>query len=155
MKVVVMPVPVPVVVVSPFEMGEWVACEMEDYTTFAKVEHVYADLEKQRVKIFGTWGNDSVINAGDSGWAYANQCRRATEEEKEREERRRVFAAKGRRNNEFHIGDFVNNDSLALMVLGQDLETKIVTVAVNNSDETFEIAAEELELVFAAEDMCG
>ncbi|MEC3355072.1 hypothetical protein P9051_30650, partial [Bacillus cereus] len=44
----------------------------------------------------------------------ADQCRTATEDEQYWEERRRVFAAKGRKNNEFHPGDFVSNDKRVL-----------------------------------------
>ncbi|MEB9459585.1 hypothetical protein P4I88_04355, partial [Bacillus cereus] len=92
---------------------------------------------------------------GDKGWQFADECRRATEDEQYWEERRRIFAARGRRNNEFHPGDFVSNDERVLTVQHQDPETGLVSVLVNNSDERFQIDPKELEIYFYAEDMAG
>ncbi|MFV1458276.1 hypothetical protein VJ282_37715, partial [Bacillus mycoides] len=75
--------------------------------------------------------------------------------EQYREERRRVFANKKRRNNEFHSGDFVSDDSRVLTVGHQDKDTGIVTVLVNNSNESYEVEPHDLEILFFAEDAAG
>ncbi|CAM4359510.1 hypothetical protein BAMA_16215 [Bacillus manliponensis] len=155
MNIFAMQIPVRGNVTIPFELGEWTACETKDYTMFAAVEKMYIDLEVGDIRIFGKWGHTNLMGEGEAGWVYAGQCRRATEREKELEERRRVFAKKGRKNNEFHPFDAANDGHYAMTVMYQDKETGIVTVAVNNTDKSFRIKAENLELVYAAEDMCG
>ncbi|QIW21213.1 hypothetical protein [Bacillus thuringiensis] len=155
MLVAVVEVQVPRFVKTPFELGEWVAYECEDYTAFAEVKFLDINPKDGRIKVYGVWGNGSVMNAGDKGYQFADQCRLATEQERYWEERRRVFAKKKRRNNEFHSGDFVSDDTRVLTVGHQDKDTGIVTVLVNNSDETYEIEPQELEILFFAEDMAG
>jgi len=155
MKIAVAIVKVPQFIKTPFEVGEWVVFEGEDYTTYAEVQGIDINPQNGRIKVLGTWGNELVINVGDKGWQFADQCRKATEDEQYREERRRVFAAKGRKNNEFHSCDFVSNDKAVLTVQHQDTETGLVTVLVNNSDESFPIDPKELEIIFFAEDMAG
>ncbi|GAB6742143.1 hypothetical protein bcgnr5412_54560 [Bacillus cereus] len=143
-------------IIAPFiEKGEWVAFEGKDYTMFAAVEDIAFIDQNGGIAFYGTWGNESVMSVGDKGWQFADQCRKATEDEQYWEERRRVFAAKNRRNNEFHPGDFVSNDKRVLTVLHQDPETGLVAVLVNNSDERFHIDPKELEIYFFAEDMAG
>lgn len=143
-------------IIAPFiEKGEWVASECGDYTMYAEVQDIAFIDQNGRIAVYGTWGSESVMNVGDKGWEYADQCRRATEDEQYWEERRRIFAARGRRNNEFHPGDFVSNDKRVLTVQHQDSETGLVAVLVNNSDERFQIDPKELEIYFFAEDMAG
>lgn len=154
MKIAVAIVKVPQFIKTPFEVGEWVAFECTDYTMFAEVQDMAINA-LGRIEVLGTWGNETIINAGDKGWQFADQCRKATEDEQYWEERRRVFAAKGRRNNEFHPGDFASDDKSVLTVQHQDPETGIVTVLVNNSDERYQIDPKELEIYFFAEDMAG
>lgn len=154
MKIAVAVVQVPQFIKTPFEVGEWVAFECTDYTMFAEVQDMAINA-LGRIEVFGTWGNEGVINTGDKGWQFADQCRKATEDEQYWEERRRIFAARGRRNNEFHPGDFVSNDKRVLTVQHQDPETRLVAVSVNNSDERFHIDPKELEIYFFAEDMAG
>lgn len=155
MKIVAVIVPVPQFIKTPFERGDWVAYECNDYTMFAEVKAMEVERKNGRIKILGVWGNHSVVNAGDRGWEYADQCRLATEDEQYWEERRRVFAKKKRRNNEFHSGDFVSDDSRVLTVGHQDKDTGIVTVLVNNSDESYEVEPHDLEILFFAEDAAG
>ncbi|MCZ6942600.1 hypothetical protein EJ131_19075 [Bacillus mycoides] len=155
MKIVAVIVPVPQFIKTPFEVGDWVAYECNDYTMFAEVKCMDVEQKTGRIKVLGMWGNHSVITAGDKGWQYADQCRIATEDEQYWEERRRVFAKKKRRNNEFHSGDFASDDSRVLTVGHQDKDTGIVTVLVNNSDETYEVEPRDLEVLFFAEDAAG
>ncbi|MEC5241167.1 hypothetical protein P9C03_28130 [Bacillus mycoides] len=155
MKIVAVIVPVPQFIKTPFEVGDWVAYECNDYTMFTAVKCMDVEQKTGRIKVLGIWGNHSVITAGDKGWQYADQCRLATEDEQCREERRRVFAKKKRRNNEFHPGDFCNDGSRVLTVCHQDKNTGAVTVFVNNSNETYEVEPQDLELLFCAEDVAG
>ncbi|MES5957494.1 hypothetical protein QCI42_29810 [Bacillus fungorum] len=155
MKIVAVIVPVPEFIKTPFELGDWVAYECNDYTMFAEVKAMEVDRRNGRIKILGVWGNHSVANIGDKGWEYADHCRLATEEEQYWEERRRVFAKKKRRNNEFRSGDFVSDDSRVLTVGHQHKDTGVVTVLVNNSDESFEVEPQNLEILFFAEDAAG
>ncbi|HDX9512052.1 TPA: hypothetical protein ROY06_005425 [Bacillus cereus] len=155
MKMTVVNINVTKIIVPPFKVGEWVAFEGKDYTMFAEVQDIAFIDQHERIAVYGTWGNESVMSIGDKGWQFANQCRKATEDEQYWEERRRVFAAKNRRNNEFHPGDFVSNDKRVLTVLHQEPETGLVAVLVNNSDERFQIDPKELEIYFFAEDMAG
>ncbi|HDR7784930.1 hypothetical protein ABR776_27185 [Bacillus cereus] len=143
-------------IIAPFiKKGEWVAFEGKDYTMYAEVEDIAFVNTSGCIAVYGAWGNESVMNVGDKGWQFAEQCRKATEDEQYWEERRRVFAARGRKNNEFHPGDFASNDKAVLTVQHQDHETGIVTVLVNNSDESFQVDPKELEIYFFAEDMAG
>lgn len=155
MKIVAVIVPVPQFIKTPFELGNWVAYECNDYTMFAEVKAMKVDRNNGRIKVLGVWGNHSVANEGDKGWEYADQCRLATEDEQYWEERRRVFAKKKRRNNEFHSGDFCNDGSRVLTVCHQDKDTGAVTVFVNNSDEKYEAEPRDLEILFFAEDAAG
>ncbi|MEC3237029.1 hypothetical protein P9023_21750 [Bacillus cereus] len=155
MKIVAVIVPVPQFIKTPFELGDWVAYECNDYTMFAEVKAMEVERKNGRIKILGVWGNHSVSNVGDRGWQYADHCCLVTEDEQYWEERRRVFAKKKRRNNEFHSGDFVSDDSRVLTVGHQDKDTGIVTVLVNNSDESYEVEPHDLEILFFAEDAAG
>ncbi|AQY42345.1 hypothetical protein P4V72_18360 [Bacillus thuringiensis] len=155
MKIVAVIVPVPQFIKTPFELGDWVVFECKDYTMFAEVKAMEVDKKNGRIKILGVWGNCDIAGIGDKGWQYADQCRLATEREQYREERRRVFAKKKRRNNEFHSGDFCNDGSRVLTVCHQDKDTGIVTVFVNNSNEKYEAEPQDLELLFCAEDAAG
>ncbi|QWG81943.1 MULTISPECIES: hypothetical protein [Bacillus cereus group] len=155
MKIVAVIVPVPQFIKTPFVVGDWVAYECNDYTMFAEVKCMDVEQKTGRIKVLGMWGNHSVITTGDKGWQYADQCRLATEDEQNREERRRVFAKKKRRNNEFHPGDFANDGSRVLTVCHQDKNTGVVTVFVNNSNETYEVEPQDLEVLFFAEDAAG
>lgn len=155
MKNAVAIVKVPHFIKKQLEVGEWVAFEGEDYTTYAEVRVLNINPQNGRINVLGIWGNESVINVGDLGWQSADQCRKATEDEQYWEERRRVFAAKGRRNNEFHPFDFASNGEAVLTVLHQNPENGLVSVLVNNSDERFEADPKELEILFFAEDMAG
>lgn len=155
MKIVAVIVPVPQFIKTPFELGNWVAYECNDYTMFAEVKAMEVDRRNGRIKILGVWGNHSVANVGDKGWQYADHCRLATEDEQYWEERRRVFAKRKRRLNEFHSGDFVSDDSRVLTVGDQNKDTGVVTVLVNNSDEKFEAEPQDLEILFFAEDAAG
>ncbi|MEB8704677.1 hypothetical protein P4H21_28655, partial [Bacillus cereus] len=98
MKIVAVIVPVPQFIKAPFELGDWVVFECKDYTMFAEVKAMEVDKKNGRIKILGVWGNCDIAGIGDKGWQYADQCRLATEREQYREERRRVFANKKRRN---------------------------------------------------------
>ncbi|HDR6822018.1 TPA: hypothetical protein QCV77_005625 [Bacillus thuringiensis] len=155
MEIVAVIVPVPQFIKTPFELGNWVAYECNDYTMFAEVKAMEVDRKNGRIKILGVWGNYSVANVGDKGWQYADHCRLATEEEQYWEERRRVFARKNRRNNEFRSGDFVTDDHNALTVLHQDKDTGVVTVYIINSGKRLDIEPQELEVLFFAEDAAG
>ncbi|PGM92279.1 hypothetical protein [Bacillus cereus] len=155
MKIVAVIVPVPQFIKTPFELGDWVAFECNDYTMFAEVKAMEVDRNNGRIKILGLWGNHSVATVGEKGWEYADQSRIATEEEQYWEERRRVFAKKKRRNNEFHPGDFANDGSRVLTVGHQDKNTGVVTVLVNNSDEKYQVEPQDLELLFCTEDAAG
>ncbi|MDA1850272.1 hypothetical protein PDL09_24190 [Bacillus cereus] len=155
MKIVAVIVPVPEFIKTPFELGDWVAYECNDYTMFAEVKAMEVDRRNGCIKILGVWGNHSVANVGDKGWEYADHCRLATEDEQYLEERRRVFAKKKRRNNEFHTGDFANDGSRVLTVGHQDKDTGVVTVLVNNSDESYQVEPQDLEILFFAEDAAG
>ncbi|PGB56865.1 hypothetical protein [Bacillus anthracis] len=155
MKIVAVIVPVPEFIKTPFELGDWVAYECNDYTMFAAVKAMEVDRRNGRIKILGVWGNHSVANVGDRGWQYADHCRLATEDEQYWEERRRVFAKRKRRNNEFHSGDFVSDESRVLTVGHQHKDTGVVTVLVNNSDESYEVEPHDLEILFFAEDAAG
>lgn len=155
MKMTVVNIHVTEIIMPPFKAGEWVAFEGKDYTMFAEVEEVAINAWGGRIVVYGTWGNESVMSVGDKGWQFADQCRKATEDEQYWEERRRIFAVRNRRNNEFHPGDFVSNDKRVLTVLHQEPETGLVAVLVNNSDERFQIDPKELEIYFFAEDMAG
>ncbi|HHT7044727.1 TPA: hypothetical protein ACTZ2N_005186 [Bacillus cereus] len=155
MEIVAVIVPVPQFIKTPFELGNWVAYECNDYTMFAEVKAMEVDRKNGRIKILGVWGNCSVANVGDKGWQYADHCRLVTEEEQYWEERRRVFARKNRRNNEFRSGDFVTDDNNALTVLHQDKDTGVVTVYIINSGKRLDIEPQELEVLFFAEDAAG
>ncbi|MGR6004877.1 hypothetical protein ACT7C0_30100 [Bacillus cereus] len=155
MKMTVVNINVTKIIVPQFKVGEWVAFEGKDYTMFAEVQDIAFIDQYGRIAVYGTWGNESVMSIGDNGWQFAVQCRKATEDEQYWEERRRIFVARGRRNNEFHPGDFVSNDKRVLTVQHQDSETGLVAVLVNNSDERFQIDPKELEIYFFAEDMAG
>lgn len=155
MKMTVVNINVTEIIMPPFKAGEWVAFEGKDYTMFAEVQDIAFIDQHERIAVYGTWGNESVMSVGDKGWQFADQCRKATEDEQYWEERRRVFAAKGRKNNEFHPGDFVTDDTSVLTVQHQDPGTGLVTVLVNNSDERFQTDPKELEIYFFAEDMAG
>ncbi|MDO6632891.1 hypothetical protein [Bacillus thuringiensis] len=155
MKIVAVIVPVPKFIKTPFELGDWVVFECKDYTMFAEVKAMEVDTKNGRIKILGVWGNCDIAGIGDKGWQYADQCRLATEKEKYWEERRRVFAKKKRRKNEFHSGDFVSDDSRVLTVCHQDRDTGVVTVYVNNMNEKYEVSPQDLELIFCAEDAAG
>ncbi|MGI2748401.1 hypothetical protein ACRS52_06495 [Bacillus cytotoxicus] len=155
MKIALAAIPVPVFIKTPFELGDWVAFECEDYTTFARVKCLDIDSKTGRIKVYGVWGNTNVMNAGDKGWQYADQCRLATENEQYWEERRRVFASKNRRNNEFHSGDYVSDDVNASVVLHQDKETGKVSIMIINSGKRYEVDPDELEILFFNEDRAG
>ncbi|HDR7367934.1 hypothetical protein [Bacillus toyonensis] len=155
MLIAVVEVQVPCFVKKPFKLGEWVVYEGEDYAAFAKVEFLDINPKDGRIKVYGVWGNNSVINVGDKGYQFADQCRLATEQERYWEWRHRIFAAKKRRNNEFQSGDFVNDDTRILTVSHQDKDTRIVRVRVNNSNETYEVEPQDLEVLFFKEDAAG
>ncbi|MEW4070459.1 hypothetical protein [Bacillus sp. PPSBB_2] len=84
---------------------------------------------------------------------HANKCRCATVEEINAESVRRVFAQKGRKPNEYRSGDVVTDDvyaSRVLYVIGDR-----ATVEVMNLHQTYEVATENLEILFFTEDMAG
>lgn len=155
MKIVAVIVPVPQFIKTPFELGDWVVFECKDYTMFAEVKAMEVDKKNGRIKILGVWGNCDIAGIGDKGWQYADQCRLATEREQYWEERRRVFAKRKRRNNEFHTGDVANDGSRVLTVGHQDKDTGVVTVLVNNSDESYQVEPQDLEILFFGEDAAG
>ncbi|MCU5095020.1 hypothetical protein [Bacillus wiedmannii] len=155
MKMTVVNINVTEIIAPLFEIGKWVAFEGEDYTMYAEVEDIAFVNTSGSIALYGAWGNETVMNVGDKGWQFAEQCRKATEDEQYWEERRRVFAAKGRKNNEFHPFDFASNDEAVLTVQHQNPETGLVSVLINNSDESFEVDPKELEILFFAEDMAG
>jgi hypothetical protein len=155
MKIVAITVSVPQFIKTPFEVGDWVVYENNDCKMFAEVKCMDVEQKSGRIKILGIWGNRSVMTAGDKGWQYADHCRLATEDEQYWEERRRVFAKKGRKENEFHSGDFVTDDLNALTVLHQNQDTGLVSVFIINSGKRLDIEPRELEVLFFAEDAAG
>ncbi|PEW54109.1 hypothetical protein CN448_32750, partial [Bacillus cereus] len=70
-----------------------------------------------------------------------------------KESLRRVFAQKGRKPNEYRSGDVVTDDVYASRIL--HVIDDRATVQIMNSHQTYEVAVENLEILFFAEDMAG
>ncbi|PGC59238.1 hypothetical protein COM24_01630 [Bacillus toyonensis] len=133
-------------------IGQWVVCEMKDAMMIAQVRRVIKDTFHNKVELWGSWGCKGVIH-GEWGCNHADKCRYATVEEINEESLRQVFAKKGRKPNEYRSGDVVTDDVYASRVL-HVIEGK-ATVQVMNSHQTYEVATDNLEILFFAEDMAG
>ncbi|MDY7964963.1 hypothetical protein [Bacillus thuringiensis] len=132
--------------------GQWVVCESKDNKVITQVKRLIKDTFNNKVELWGTWGCEGAIH-GDGGYNHTDKCRYATVEEINAESVRRVFAQKGRKPNEYRSGDIVTDDvyaSRVLHVIGDR-----ATVGVINSHQTYEVATENLEILFFAEDMAG
>ncbi|MEC3293766.1 hypothetical protein P9006_03465, partial [Bacillus thuringiensis] len=84
---------------------------------------------------------------------HADKCRYATVEEIDAESVRRVFAQKGRKPNEYRSGDVVTDEVYASRVL--HVTGDRATVQIMNSHQIYEVATDNLEILFFAEDMAG
>ncbi|PFU01546.1 hypothetical protein COK81_01850 [Bacillus thuringiensis] len=132
--------------------GQWVVCESKDNKVITQVKRLIKDTFNNKVELWGTWGCEGAIH-GDWGYNHANKCRYATVEEINAESVRRVFAQKGRKPNEYRSGDVVTDDVYAYRVL--HVIDDRATVELVNSNQTYEVAIEKLEILFFAEDMAG
>lgn len=127
--------------------GQWVVCELKDNKVIAQVKRLIKDTFNNKVELWGTRGCEGAIH-GDWGYNHANKCRYATVEEINKESLRRVFAQKGWRSNEYRSGDVYA--SRVLHVIADR-----ATVQIMNSHQIYEVAIENLEILFFAEDMAG
>ncbi|KXY35778.1 hypothetical protein P4V74_00045 [Bacillus thuringiensis] len=132
--------------------GQWVVCELKDNKVITQVKRVIKDTFNNKVELWGTWGCEGAIH-GDWGYNHADKCRYATVEEINKESVRRVFAQKGRKPNEYRSGDVVTDDVYASRVL--HVIDDRATVQIMNSHQTYEVAIENLEILFFTEDMAG
>lgn len=133
-------------------VGQWVVCELRDNKVITEVKRVIKDTFIKKVELWGSWGCEGAIH-GDWGYNHADKCRYATVEEIDEESVRRVFAQKGRKPNEYRSGDIVTDDVYAYRVL-HVIEDR-ANVEFMNSNQTYEVAIESLEILFFAEDMAG
>ncbi|MBO1628326.1 hypothetical protein [Bacillus arachidis] len=133
-------------------VGHWVVCEMEDGPQITQVEKIIKDTLNNKLELWGRWHSEGSIK-GEYGCNHAEKCRFATAIEIDDEGWRQVFKRKGRKPGQFEPGDFVSNDVHALTVLYQTGD--VVTVGVINSNQTYDIKAEDLEPLFFKEDMAG
>ncbi|WP_242456463.1 hypothetical protein, partial [Bacillus thuringiensis] len=117
-----------------------------------QVKRVIKDTFNNKVELWGSWGCEGTIH-GDWGYNHANKCRYATVEEINAESVRRVFAQKGRKPNEYRSGDIVTDDVYAYRVL-HVIEDR-ATVELMNSNQMYEVATANLEILFFDEDMAG
>ncbi|MEB9964726.1 hypothetical protein P4K79_30080, partial [Bacillus cereus] len=132
--------------------GQWVVCELKDNKVITQVKRVIKDTFNNKVELWGSWGCEGTIH-GDWGYNHANKCRYATVEEINAESVRRVFAQKGRKPNEYRSGDIVTDDVYAYRVL-HVIEDR-ATVELMNSNQMYEVATANLEILFFDEDMAG
>ncbi|PEB56224.1 hypothetical protein CON65_15810 [Bacillus pseudomycoides] len=132
--------------------GQWIVCEMEDGPQITQVEKVIKDTINNKVELWGHWQSKGSIK-GDWGCNHIEKCRFATAVEIDDEGWREVFRRKGRIPGQFKTGDWVSDDVYALTVMHQT--GNIVTVGIINSNQTYEVAAENLEPLFFKEDMAG
>ncbi|MED3327406.1 hypothetical protein P4409_09780 [Bacillus thuringiensis] len=132
--------------------GQWVVCEWKGNKVITQVKRVIKDTFNNKVELWGSWGCEGAIH-GDWGYNHANTCRYATVEEINAESVRRVFAQKGRKPNEYRSGDVVTDDVYASRVL--HVIDDRATVQIMNSHQIYEVAIDNLEMLFFAEDMAG
>ncbi|ETE97747.1 TPA: hypothetical protein QCW01_006315 [Bacillus thuringiensis] len=132
--------------------GQWIVCELKDNKFITQVKRVIKDTFNNKVELWGSWGCEGAIH-GDWGYNHANECRYATVEEINKESVRRVFARKGRKPNEYRSGDIVTDDVYAYRVL-HVIEDR-ATVELMNSNQVYEVATANLEILFFDEDMAG
>ena len=135
------------------EIGDWVVCGgMDDERMIAQVDRILVDPALGKVNLWGCWHSEGSIR-GEVGFNHADRCRYATPMEVNDESWRQVFKRKRRKPGEFHAGDYVTDDVYALEVRNQ--KGTVVTVGVMNSNRTYEVAAEKLELLCCKEDLLG